>query len=49
MEKEEEKTGTQDADAPWAPFVWVVVGATISMVMAVLTYPPMLFRRCSGM
>ena len=48
MEKEEKKTGTREADAPQAPFVRVVVGAT-SMVMAVLTYPLLSFRRRSGM
>ena len=50
MEKEEKKTGTRDsdADAPRGPFVRVVVGAT-SMVMAVLTYPLLSFRRRSGM
>ena len=40
MEKEEEKNRD--------PFVRVVVGAT-SMVMAVLTYPLLSFRRRSGM
>ena len=49
MEKEErKKTGIRDADAPRAPFIRVVIGAT-SMVMAVLTYPLLSFHRRSGM